>query len=417
MSQAAKSPDRRNGIDPGFDTLDDLDIAGRRVLVRVDLNVPRDGAHVRETARIERIRDTIEELAGQGAKVVLLSHFDRPKGKVVPEMSLRHILSAMEDCLGRRIAFCPESVGPTAEEAVAALPPGEILLLENLRFHAEEEANDPGFADALARLGDVYVNDAFSAAHRAHASTAALAERLPAAAGRLMEAELRAVIGALEHPQRPLMALVGGAKVSTKLAVLSHLVRKVDRLVIGGGMANTFLYAQGHDIGRSLCERDMADTAREILANADAAGCRILLPVDAVVATEFAPGAASHAVALDAVPADAMILDIGPQSVAALKAELAEVKTLVWNGPLGAFEVPPFDTGTNAVAAEAASLTRAGRLQSIAGGGDTLAALAAAGAADDFTYLSTAGGAFLEWLEGRELPGIAALAAARARNS
>ncbi len=400
-------------VDLGFDTLDDIEVEGRRVLVRVDLNVPRDGEHVRETARIERIRGTIAELASRKARVVLLSHFDRPKGRVVPEMSLRHVHAALEQCLGRRVAFAADCIGPAAEAAVAALAPGEVLLLENLRFHAAEENNDPAFAASLAALGDIYVNDAFSAAHRAHASTAELARLLPAVAGRLMESELRAVIGALEHPERPLMALVGGAKVSTKLAVLTHLCRKVDRLVIGGGMANTFLYAQGHAIGRSLCERDMADTARQILATAESAGCRILLPSDAVVATELAPGAASRAVALDAVPDDSMILDIGPQSVARLVAELEEVRTLVWNGPLGAFEVPPFDDGTNRVAAAAAALTRDGRLRSIAGGGDTLAALAASGAGAGFTYLSTAGGAFLEWLEGRDLPGIAALAAAR----
>lgn len=408
-----------SGTQPGpplaFGTLDDVQVRDRRVLLRVDLNVPRENGRVRETARIDRILPTIAELTGKGARVVLLSHFDRPKGRPVPEMSLRHIQPVLEAAMGRPLRFVPACIGPEALSAVAELPPGEVLLLENLRFHAGEEGNDPAFADGLAELGDIFVNDAFSAAHRAHASTAALAERLPAVAGRLMQAELSAIGAALEHPERPLMALVGGAKVSTKLDVLSNLCRKVDRLVIGGGMANTFLHAQGLAVGRSLCEHDMADNARQILADAAAAGCRILLPVDAVVAERLAPGVPTRTVPVAAVPETDMILDIGPRSADQLVAELEQVRTLVWNGPLGAFETPLFDAGTVTVARAAARLTREGRLHSIAGGGDTLAALKAAGAGGDFTYLSTAGGAFLEWLEGRDLPGIAALRAARGR--
>jgi len=417
MARTAVGSDARPQAAPtaGFGTLDDVAVEGLRVLLRVDLNVPRENGRVRETARIERILPTLHELIGKGARVVLLSHFDRPKGKPDPEMSLRHIHPVLQEALGRPIGFVPACIGPEAAEAVAKLAPGEVLLLENLRFHAGEEGNDPAFTDALAQLGDIFVNDAFSAAHRAHASTAALAERMPAVAGRLMEAELAAIGAALDHPERPLMALVGGAKVSTKLGVLSNLSRKVDRLVIGGGMANTFLFAQGHDVGRSLCEHDMAPTAREILAEAEAAQCRILLPVDVVVADRLAPGVATRTVPVAAVPSDGMILDIGPQSVAALIAELQQTRTLVWNGPLGAFETPPFDAGTTAVARAAAQLTRDSRLHSIAGGGDTLAALQAAGVGGDFSYLSTAGGAFLEWLEGRELPGIAALRTARER--
>ncbi|MEQ8545454.1 MAG: phosphoglycerate kinase [Roseitalea porphyridii] len=393
----------------GFDTLDDIEVEGRRVLVRVDLNVPRDGEHVRETARIERIRGTIAELAGRKARVVLLSHFDRPKGRVVPEMSLRHVHAALEQCLGRKVAFAADCIGPAAEAAVAALAPGEVLLLENLRFHAAEENNDPAFAASLAALGDIYVNDAFSAAHRAHASTAELARLLPAVAGRLMESELRAVIGALEHPERPLMALVGGAKVSTKLAVLTHLCRKVDRLVIGGGMANTFLAAKGVDVGRSLCEHDLADTANAILARAAQTGCAIVLPIDAVVAREFKAGAPSETVPVDKVPSDAMILDVGPATVAKVNGWISQARTLVWNGPLGAFEIEPFDAATIAAARHAAAETARGKLVSVAGGGDTVAALNKAGCAEKFSYISTAGGAFLEWMEGKTLPGVAAL--------
>jgi phosphoglycerate kinase len=394
---------------PRFRTLDDIDPAGRRVLVRADLNVPVKDGKVTDSTRIDRSAETLKELLAKGARVVVLSHFGRPDGKVVPKMSLRPIVEPLARAVGRPVAFAEDCVGPAAAAVVDALPPGGIALLENLRFHAEEEADDPGFAAALARLGDLYVNDAFSTAHRAHASTAALAGLLPAAAGRLMQAELDHLGKALESPQRPVAALVGGAKVSTKLELLANLIAKVDLLVVGGGMANTFLAARGVEIGRSLAEREMAGTARDIEARAKARGCSLVLPVDAVVAAKLEAGAATRTVAIDAVPADQMILDIGPRSVADIVGRLESCRTLVWNGPLGAFETPPFDAGTKAVAAEAARLTRAGRLLSVAGGGDTVAALAAAGVADDFSYVSTAGGAFLEWLEGKTLPGVAAL--------
>ncbi len=393
-----------------FKTLDDIDVAGRCVLVRGDLNVPmRDGA-VTDATRLDRLAPTIETLIVKGAKVVVMSHFGRPKGAVVPEMSLRPVAAALSVALGGRpVAFATDCIGALAQAAVDALAPDGVLLLENLRFHAEEEANDAGFAAGLAALGDIYVNDAFSAAHRAHASIDAIARLLPSAAGLNMEAELKALGAALENPVRPLAAIVGGAKVSSKLDVLGHLVASVDRLIIGGGMANTFLFAQGVAVGASLCEKDLADTARDILARAAKAGCTIVLPVDAVVAAEFREGAASTTVSVNAVPADRMILDFGPQSIAAIEAHLAECRTLVWNGPLGAFEVSPFDTATVAVARAAARLTAAGTLTTVAGGGDTVAALVHAGVADDFSYVSTAGGAFLEWLEGRELPGVAVL--------
>jgi phosphoglycerate kinase len=394
---------------PRFRTLDDIDPSGRRVLVRADLNVPVKDGKVTDTTRIDRSAETLKELLGKGAKVVVLSHFGRPDGKVVPKMSLRPIVEPLARAVGRPVAFAEDCVGPAAAAVVDKLQPGEIALLENLRFHAEEEGNDPGFAAALAALGDLYVNDAFSAAHRAHASTAALAHLLPAAAGRLMQAELDHLGHALESPQRPVAALVGGAKVSTKLELLANLIARVDQLVVGGGMANTFLAARGVEIGRSLAERDMADTAREIEAKAKARGCSLVLPVDAVVADQLAAGVATETVAIEAVPAGRMILDIGPRSVADIVARLEGCRTLVWNGPLGAFETPPFDAGTMAVAAAAAKLTAAGRLLSVAGGGDTVAALAAAGVADRFSYVSTAGGAFLEWLEGKTLPGVAAL--------
>jgi phosphoglycerate kinase len=394
----------------GFPTLDDLELSGKRVLLRVDLNVPMHDGKVTDATRIERLVPTIRELSDKGAKVVLMSHFGRPKGKPDPALSLRPLVPALAAALdGGPVAFAEDCVGPQAEVAVARLRNGEILLLENLRFHAEEEKNDPAFARRLAALGDVYVNDAFSAAHRAHASTEGLAHLLPHAAGRLMQAELEALSKALDAPTRQVAALVGGAKVSTKLDLLNFILAKVEVLIIGGAMANTLLFAAGKQVGKSLCEREMADVAREILAKAKGAGCELVLPVDAVVAREFKANAATEIVAIERVPADAMILDVGPASVAAIGRRLAECRTLVWNGPLGAFETPPFDAGTVAVARRAAELTKSGKLLSVAGGGDTVAALAHAGVEAEFTYVSTAGGAFLEWLEGRELPGVAAL--------
>jgi phosphoglycerate kinase len=399
-----------------FKTLDDLDVAGRRVLVRSDLNVPVSDGKVTDTTRIDRTAVTIKELADRGARVVVLSHFGRPKGKRVAEMSLRPVVAPLSAALGGRpVAFAEDCVGPAAEAVVAGLADGEVALLENLRFHEGEEANDADFARRLAALGDLYVNDAFSAAHRAHASTEALARLLPAAAGRLMQAELEHLTAALETPKRPVAALVGGAKISTKLDLLGNLVRKVNVLVIGGGMANTFLYARGKQIGGSLAERDMADTARDILGTAERQGCDVILPVDAVVAPELKAGVETDVVPVDAVPADRMILDVGPASVTDIVERLKGCRTLVWNGPLGAFETPPFDAATVAVAKAAARLTREGRLLSVAGGGDTVAALGHAGVVDDFSYVSTAGGAFLEWLEGRDLPGVAALRAAAER--
>ncbi len=393
----------------GWKTLDDVALAGKTVLLRVDINVPMEAGRVTDATRIEKIVPTIEDVIARGGKPVLLAHFDRPKGKVVPEMSLRHVLSALEAALSRKVIFGEDCIGTPAQSAIAAAGLGDVVLLENTRFHPGEEKNDPALAQAMAALGDIYVNDAFSAAHRAHASTAGIAALLPAAAGRLMEAELKALDAALGSPVRPVVAVVGGAKVSTKLDLLGNLVTKVDHLVIGGGMANTFLVAQGIEVGKSLAERDMADTARAILEKAKAAGCTIHLPVDVVVAREFKAGAASETVAATACPPDAMILDAGPASVAALTAVFEASKTLIWNGPLGAFEIAPFDAATNAAARAAARLTKAGTLVSVAGGGDTVAALNAAGAADDFTFISTAGGAFLEWMEGKDLPGVAAL--------
>ena len=390
-------------------TIDDVALAGKVVLTRVDINVPMEGGVVTDTTRIDKIRPTVEDIIARGGKVVLLAHFDRPKGKVVPEMSLSHVVAAVETSLGRRVVFGSDCVGPPAQAAIKAAGPGDVVLLENTRFHAGEEKNDPAFAAELAALGDIFVNDAFSAAHRAHASTEALARLLPSAAGRLMEAELRALEAALGTPQRPLVAVVGGAKVSTKLDLLGNLVTKVDHLVIGGGMANTFLSAQGIEVGKSLAERDMATTARDILAKAKAAGCVIHLPVDVVVAAEFKAGAASSTVKVNACPADQMILDAGPMTVAEITKVFETCRTLIWNGPLGAFEIPPFDAATMAAARVAARLTREGKLISVAGGGDTVSALNQAGAAADFTFISTAGGAFLEWMEGKELPGVAAL--------
>ena len=393
-----------------FNTIDDLELDGRRVLLRGDLNVPVAGGAVTDATRIERLVPTIRELCGKGARVVVLSHFGRPKGRVVPELSLKPVAGALSQALGGvAVAFAPDCIGDAAASVVDALAPGEVALLENLRFHPGEEANDAGFAAELAKLGDTFVNDAFSAAHRAHASTEAIARLLPAAAGRAMQAELEALSAALESPKHPVAALIGGAKVSSKLDVLGNLVDRVDAIIIGGGMANTFLHAKGTDVAASLCEHDLAETVRGIEEKAAAAGCEIVLPVDAVVAAKFEAGAVAKTVAIDAVPAGMMILDIGPGSIADLNRRLGDLCTLLWNGPLGAFEVPPFDAGTVAVAREAARLTKAGNLVSVAGGGDTVAALNHAGAAGDFSYISTAGGAFLEWLEGKTLPGVAAL--------
>jgi phosphoglycerate kinase len=390
----------------GYRTLDDLDVAGKRVVVRVDLNVPMRDGQVTDATRIERTAPTLKELAEAGARVVVLSHFGRPKGKPVPEMSLSPLSGPLQAALGRPVAFfgLDEAAG-----GVAGLADGEVALIENVRFDPGEEANDGAFADKLAALGDIYVNDAFSCAHRAHASTEAIAHRLPSAAGRAMQAELEALTAGLADPQRPVAAVVGGAKVSTKLDVLGHLLDKVDQLVIGGGMANTFLYAQGIEVGASLCERDMADTARAIMARAEASNCEIVLPADVVVAAELKEGVDTAAIMVTKVPAGMMILDIGPRAIRDLCERLESCRTVLWNGPLGAFETAPFDVGTNEVARAAARLTGEGRLVSVAGGGDTVAALHHAGAADGFTYVSTAGGAFLEWLEGKELPGIKAL--------
>ncbi|MGL4312272.1 MAG: phosphoglycerate kinase [Paracoccaceae bacterium] len=393
----------------GWKTLDDMALNGKVVLVRVDINVPVENGVVTDATRIEKIVPTVKDILAKGGKPVLLAHFDRPKGKVVPEMSLKQLVPTLEKALGQKVIFAEDCIGGPAKAAVGAMQPGDVVLLENTRFHAGEEKNDPVLAAGMAALGNVYVNDAFSAAHRAHASTEGLAHLLPAAAGRLMAAELKALDTALGKPERPVVAVVGGAKVSTKLDLLGNLVSKVDHLVIGGGMANTFLVAQGVEVGKSLAEREMADTAREILAKAKTAGCTIHLPVDVVVAREFKAGADSETVAATACPADAMILDAGPKTVEAVKTVFAACRTLIWNGPLGAFEIAPFDAATNAAAKAAADLTRAGKLVSVAGGGDTVAALNKAGAADDFSYISTAGGAFLEWMEGKVLPGVAAL--------
>ena len=394
----------------GFRSLDQLDVKGMRVLVRADLNVPLKDGVVTDASRIERQAPTIRELSEKGARVIVLSHFDRPKGKVVPSMSLKPIAPALAEAIGRPVSFAEDCIGETTRNIVAKLRDGDVLLLENTRFHAGEEKNDPEFAKALAVLGDIVVNDAFSAAHRAHASTEGLAHLLPAVAGRAMEAELSHLHKALDHPVRPLMAVVGGAKVSTKIDLLGNLIKRVDVLVIGGGMANTFLAAQGIEVGKSLCERDQLQTARDILKAAMETGAAIVLPVDVVVAKEFKAHASHRTVDVNAVARDEMILDVGPKSVEGFSRRLEHVKTLVWNGPFGAFETPPFDKATVAAAREVAKRTRAGTLLSVAGGGDTVAALNQAGVTDDFSYVSMAGGAFLEWLEGIELPGVAALA-------
>lgn len=391
----------------GFKTLDDIgNISGKRVLVRVDLNVPVAEGKVTDATRIERIAPTIAELSGKGAKVILLAHFGRPKDGPAAEFSLEPIAKATAEVLGRPVGFAADCIGDKAGNAIAAMNNGDVLLLENTRFHKGEEQNDPAFTEKLAANGDIFVNDAFSAAHRAHSSTEGLAHVQPSFAGRTMQAELDALEKGLGNPVRPVVAIVGGAKVSTKIDLLMNLVKKVDALVIGGGMANTFLAARGTDVGKSLCERDLATTAKQIMIEAAEAGCAIILPADGVVAREFKAGAASETVAIADVPADGMILDVGAKTVKTIAEWIDRAATVVWNGPLGAFEIEPFDHATVATARHAAARTRAGRLVSVAGGGDTVAALNHAGVADDFTYVSTAGGAFLEWMEGKPLPGV-----------
>ncbi|WP_438276632.1 phosphoglycerate kinase [Nitrobacter sp.] len=393
-----------------FRTLDDVDVNGKRVLLRVDLNVPMEQGRVTDTTRLDRIAPTIAEIADKGGKAILLAHFGRPKGPDAKD-SLKPVAAELAKVLGRPVAFADDCIGDVAQKAVAAMKNDDILCLENTRFHKEEEKNDPAFVAELAKLGDIWVNDAFSAAHRAHASTEGLGHKLPAYAGRTMQAELEALNKALEAPTKPVIAIIGGAKVSTKIDLLENLVSKVDALVIGGGMANTFLHAQGVNVGKSLAEKDLAATALRILDKAQAANCAIILPVDATVAFHFAANAPSHAYGLDAIPADGMILDVGPQSVERVHSAIDDAATLVWNGPLGAFELTPFDRGTVVAAKHAAARTKAGKLVSVAGGGDTVAALNQAGVAGDFSYVSTAGGAFLEWMEGKPLPGVEVLRA------
>lgn len=392
-----------------FKTLDGADLAGKRALVRVDINVPMSDGKVSDDTRLRAIRPTIERLRDAGARVVLLAHFDRPKGKRRPEMSLKPVAEALSGVIGAPVQFAEDCVGETAKTAVERLVPGEVLVLENVRFHEGEEKNDPDFAKALAANGDLYVNDAFSAAHRAHASTEALARLLPSFAGESMRRELEALDAALGSPKRPVLGIVGGSKVSTKLDLLNNLVSKLDRLAIGGGMANTFLAAQGVNVGASLCEHDLAETAREIMASAAAAGCELLLPVDVVCAEVVEPGAAAHVRTLDSIGAQDRILDAGPKTLERLIAAMDASATLIWNGPLGVFEVPPFDKATLGAARHAAGLAGSGKLVAVAGGGDTVAALNAAACAEEFTFVSTAGGAFLEWMEGKDLPGVAAL--------
>ncbi|MEZ5919132.1 MAG: phosphoglycerate kinase [Alphaproteobacteria bacterium] len=395
-----------------FKSIRDMDLKGKRVLLRADLNVPAQRGRVTDTTRIDRLKPTIDHLRKEGAKIIILSHFGRPEGEQNPEMSLAFLVPALEKCWGADIRFAPDCIGDKARAVADALGNGDILLLENLRFHKGEKANDPSFAAALACLGDIYVNDAFSASHRAHASTEGLAHLLPPAAGLLMEGELNALNAALDAPEKPVAAIAGGSKISTKLKVLYNLVEKVDYLILGGGMANTFLFAQGADIGSSLCEKEMAEEARKIMIHAKKTGCKIILPVDCVCVTEIKSNADIQTVKADQIPADHMAIDIGPESIKNISETLENCKTLVWNGPMGVFEIPPFDTGTNAVAACVAALTQKGALTSIAGGGDTLAALENAGIkSGGLSYISTAGGAFLEWLEGKPLPGVAALSA------
>ncbi len=396
-----------------FTSLRDIDVKGKVVLLRADLNVPAKDGKVTDTTRIDRLKDTIDFLCEKGAKVAVLSHFGRPKGGVDPEFSLAFLAPVLKTQWGHNVAFATDCIGPEAQKAVDALAPGGVVLLENLRFHKGEEANDPAFVRELAKLGHVYVNDAFSAAHRAHASTEGLAHHLPTAAGFLMEAELTALTRALEKPEKPVAAIVGGAKISTKLSVLNNLVQKVDYLVLGGGMANTFLFAQGVEVGKSLCEKDMAEEARKISATAQKAGCKIVLPVDRVCVREFGPNVPTQTLPAASMPADMESVDVGPQTIAEVTKILETCRTVLWNGPLGVFEVKPFDAGTNGLARAVADLTKKGTLLSVAGGGDTVSALENAGVADAFSYVSTAGGAFLEWMEGKDLPGVAALAAAR----
>jgi phosphoglycerate kinase len=391
---------------PAFRSLNDVDVKNKRVVIRLDLNVPIENGVVTDTTRIDRVVPTLKELLTKGAAVIILAHFDRPKGKVVPEMSLMSVTPELAKALQHKVSFIFTDWQSAPQVDVK---PGEVVLMENTRYHAGEEKNDAAFAKMLGGLGDIFVNDAFSAAHRAHSSTAGIAHVIPAYAGRAMEAELSALQKALEKPERPLVAVVGGAKVSTKLELLGNLVAIANTIVIGGGMANTFLAAQGVSVGKSLCEHDLIPTAKEVLEKAKAKNCTLLLPVDAVVAKEFKAGAASRVVALNDVAADDMILDVGPKSIAAVNAAFDAAKTVVWNGPMGAFEIAPFDKATVAAAQHAAKLTKAGKLVTVAGGGDTVSALNHARAADDFTYISTAGGAFLEWLEGKELPGVKAL--------
>ena len=391
-----------------FRTLDDVDVKGKRVLLRVDLNVPMESGRVSDATRLERVAPTITEISDKGGKVILLAHFGRPKGRD-PKESLKPVAAALSQVVKKPVAFADDCIGEAAAKAVAAMKDGDILCLENTRFHKEEEKNDSGFVAELAKLGDIWVNDAFSAAHRAHASTEGLGHKLPAYAGRTMQAELDALGKALEAPTKPVIAIIGGAKVSTKIDLLENLVTKVDALVIGGGMANTFLHAQGVGVGKSLAEKDLAPTALRIIEKANAANCAIILPVDAVVAAQFAANAPSHAYGLDAIPSDGMILDVGPQSIARIHAAIDDAATLVWNGPLGAFEMTPFDRGTVVAAKHASARTKAKKLISVAGGGDTVAALNQAGVAGDFSYVSTAGGAFLEWMEGKPLPGVEVL--------
>jgi len=391
-----------------FHTLDDVDVKGKRVLLRVDLNVPMEGGRVTDATRLERVAPTITEIAERGGRVILLAHLGRPRGRD-PKDSLKPVAAALAGIIKRPAAFADDCIGEVASRAVSAMKNGDILCLENTRFHKEEENNDPAFVAELAKLGDIWVNDAFSAAHRAHASTEGLGRKLPAYAGRTMQAELDALSRALERPVKPVIAIVGGAKVSTKIDLLQNLVSKVDALVIGGGMANTFLHAQGIAVGKSLAEKDLAGTALKIIEKATASNCAIILPVDATVAFHFAANSPSHAYGLDAIPPEGMILDVGPQSTVRIQAAIDDAATLVWNGPLGAFEMTPFDRGTVLAARHAAERTKAKRLISVAGGGDTVAALNQAGVAADFTYVSTAGGAFLEWMEGKPLPGVEVL--------
>ncbi len=394
-----------------FRTLDDASVSGRRVLLRVDLNVPTENGRVTDTTRIERVAPTIEEIASKGGKVILLAHFGRPKGARDEAYSLQPVAAAVAEIVKRPVAFAADCIGKVAADAIAKMKNGDILLLENTRFYKGEEKNDPALVEEMAKLGDVYVNDAFSAAHRAHASTEGVAHKLPSYCGRAMQAELEALTIALGQPERPVVAIVGGAKVSTKLDLLGNLIKKVEVLIIGGGMANTFLFAEGKPVGKSLCEKDMADTARSIIAEARKGDCRIVLPVDAAVAKELKAHTHTRVVDVDHVAEDEMILDIGPKSVVAVEGILGQIKTLVWNGPFGAFETPPFEGATFAIAKTVGSLTRDGKLKAIAGGGDTVAALNDAGVAGEFTYVSAAGGAFLEWMEGKALPGVEALRA------